>query len=31
MDGVDQIPYMIDFAEGLDLTKTIEWLGEQWM
>ena len=31
MDGVDDVPYMVGFAEGLDLTETVEWIKEQWM
>ena len=31
MDAVDRIPYMIDFAEGLDLGSTIAWLEAHWM
>lgn len=30
MDGVDRIPYMVDFAETLDLTETIDWLKTVW-
>ncbi len=30
MDGVDRIPYMVDYAESLDLTATIAWLKAVW-
>lgn len=30
MDGVDRIPYMVDYAESLDLTATIAWLRAVW-
>ena len=30
MDGVDRIPYMVDYAESLDLTATIDWLKTVW-
>jgi len=30
MDGVDRIPYMVDYAESLDLTATIDWLKAVW-
>jgi hypothetical protein len=31
MDDVDKIPYMIDFADRVRLTKTIDWLKANWM
>jgi len=31
MDEVKKIPYMIDFAHGLDLDPTIDWLREHWL
>ncbi len=31
MDGVKKIPYMIDFANGLRLSKTTAWMRDQWM
>jgi patatin-like phospholipase/acyl hydrolase len=31
MDGVKKIPYMIQFAEGLDLRKTISWMRRHWV
>ena len=31
MDGVKKIPYMIDFADGLKLSKTIDWMNTNWM
>ncbi len=31
MDDVGRIPYMINFAEGLHLRRTIEWLKTHWM
>lgn len=30
MDDVDQIPYLVEFAEQLDLGPVIEWLGANW-
>jgi hypothetical protein len=30
MDAVDDIPYMIDFAESIDLTAATTWLRETW-
>jgi predicted acylesterase/phospholipase RssA len=30
MDAVDQIPYLIDFANGLDLSATADWLRANW-
>ncbi len=30
MDGVDKIPYMIDFASNLSIKKTIQWLKQHW-
>lgn len=30
MDDVDQIPYLVEFAEQLDLGPVIEWLGATW-
>jgi uncharacterized protein len=30
MDAVDQIPYMIDFAEHLDLSEIVTWLTANW-
>jgi patatin-like phospholipase/acyl hydrolase len=31
MDGVKKIPYMIQFAEGLDLRSTVRWMRRHWM
>jgi uncharacterized protein len=31
MDGVDRIPYMVDFATNLDLAATVQWLQNHWM
>ncbi len=31
MDGVKKIPYMIQFAEGLDLHPTIRWMRRHWV
>jgi patatin-like phospholipase/acyl hydrolase len=31
MDDVKKIPYMIDFAEGLDLRSTIRWMRRHWL
>lgn len=31
MDGVKKIPYMIDFAEGLKLSQTVDWMKTNWM
>jgi patatin-like phospholipase/acyl hydrolase len=31
MDAVDKIPYMIRFAEGLDLRSTARWMKRRWM
>jgi len=31
MDDVSKIPYMVEFAESLPITNTIEWLKEVWM
>ena len=31
MDAVDQIPYMIDFASSVDLTKAAAWLRATWI
>jgi hypothetical protein len=30
MDAVDQIPYLIDFANSLDLSSTADWLRANW-
>ncbi len=30
MDGVDRIPDMVRFAEGLDLSETVRWLSLHW-
>jgi hypothetical protein len=30
MDAVDEIPYMVDFAEHLDLTELVAWLTATW-
>ena len=30
MDAVDDIPYMIDFAESLDLTVAANWIRTTW-
>jgi hypothetical protein len=31
MDEVKKIPYMIQFAEGLDLRPTVRWMRRHWM
>ena len=31
LDDVQKIPYMIQFAEGLDLRPTIRWMERSWM
>jgi patatin-like phospholipase/acyl hydrolase len=31
MDDVKKIPYMIQFAEGLDLRKTVSWIRRHWL
>jgi patatin-like phospholipase/acyl hydrolase len=31
MDDVKKIPYMIDFAEGLDLRPTLRWMRRHWL
>jgi len=31
MDDVKKIPYMIQFAEGLDLRKTASWIRRHWL
>lgn len=31
MDDVGKIPFMIQFAEGLDLTTTAEWVRDHWL
>jgi patatin-like phospholipase/acyl hydrolase len=31
MDDVKKIPYMIQFAEGLDLRPTVRWMERHWM
>ncbi len=31
MDGVKKIPYMISFADGLRLSKTVDWISDHWM
>jgi patatin-like phospholipase/acyl hydrolase len=31
MDDVKKIPYMVQFAEGLDLRKTARWMQRHWM
>jgi hypothetical protein len=31
MDGVKKIPYMIRFAEDLDLRPTVRWLKRHWL
>jgi hypothetical protein len=31
MDDVKKIPYMIGYADGLRLTKTVEWMRNTWM
>jgi len=31
MDEVKKIPYMIGFADGLRLTKTVDWMKANWM
>jgi len=30
MDGVDEIPYLADFATALKLTATADWLRANW-
>ena len=30
MDAVGDIPYLTDFASGLDLTTTADWLRANW-
>ena len=30
MDAVDDIPYMIEFAESLDLTRAADWIRTTW-
>jgi hypothetical protein len=30
MDDVNDIPYMVEFASGLDLTATADWLRANW-
>ena len=30
MDAVDDIPYLVEFATGLDLTSTVDWLHANW-
>src|SRR5512135_383163 len=31
LDAVKRVPEMIQFAEGIDLSATIEWLGKYWL
>ncbi len=31
MDEVKKIPYMIGFADGLKISKTVDWMRENWM
>jgi patatin-like phospholipase/acyl hydrolase len=31
MDDVEKIPYMIEFAEGLDLRSTVRWMRRHWV
>jgi patatin-like phospholipase/acyl hydrolase len=31
MDAVKKIPYMVQFAEGLDLGPTVRWMKKHWM
>jgi len=31
MDDVEKIPYMVEFAETLNLNKTIAWMKKHWM
>jgi hypothetical protein len=31
MDAVKKVPYMVDFAESVDLSGTIQWLQKYWM
>ncbi len=31
MDGVDRIPYMVEFAKGIDLAATAQWLKSHWI
>jgi hypothetical protein len=30
MDAVDDIPFLAEFAEGLDLSDTADWLRANW-
>lgn len=30
LDGIEQIPYMIEFAEGVNLSDTVQWLKTHW-
>lgn len=30
MDGVDKIPYMIDFADSADISATVKWINQTW-
>ena len=29
-DAVDQIPYLVEYANGLDLSATTDWLRANW-
>jgi hypothetical protein len=31
MDGVDKIPYMLEFAEKLNIDETLAWLRKRWV
>lgn len=31
MDDIEKMPFMIEFAEGLDLTSTAQWVKDRWM
>jgi len=31
MDDVDKIPYMIEFAEELNIDETLAWLRKRWV
>ncbi len=31
MDGVEKVPYMIEFADGVDLTEIIKWIKKYWL
>ena len=31
MDAIDQVPFMIDFASSVELSKAATWLRAAWM